>query len=1040
MNIMLDEGKVSDFLGKANDALFKAYNKYQYLKGAQDSERIYNKKAFKSDLPKSVDGVKLPSQIVTKGDVKYIGKDELNGYIKISFDARDVSDDMKLLIDPEPRTKSGRKSTSSKGSALFNYITDYDNGIITMELPMDGYDRRNMTTKVKDAANKFKDKVGTFMKSENVQINESVSWGYFDKYDPIMDEYLPASGEGETMASQIVTAVAKLVYKWYNDGDVFDNTHYLQGWANDLSSYANWLYMNVPKCNLILDTIENIKTEGEYEDLLQKLTDYCFSDEVLNKFKDKEKKGSIYSAVGPYSFKDYEDEDEDWDDYEYEDEEWDESLTLREGDSKTSDYKFVYSTPSGRLSFEYIDASDDDDAMNKFREIHPYNVILKWGPNPHKNQNEELELKEESDIDLSDFYTEGDWSAELDDYYDEVEYARDNHPADKTIVPKLSKTVMDSDGFTTDYVLYYDTENDKWICIFGDRDVYTPYNTEPDYETDSREDAYEWFDSYEGITESVMTPTPIPYKRNKEEELELELKESSTQHNYRVTFFDKSINDYKDTIVTADSAKDAANKFREINHGEILEIKNDSFTNPKTYYKQGWNSVREEELELAIEESETPLNLAVTSYQTGEWLNPEDFDNFEDYDEYYSYYDMGPENFYKEYKDIVDFSPEFIAQYSNDLQEDTSIETNEKAIKVINDVYNEKGDIDSDESIAEIEKRIKQQGITMDADSLGDILIKSAEMIDTLGESLSNKDANKLEKELRAKIKEVFLSKFGFEEDDWNEYSYLKVTNPFINSEGDKGTKIEVRAEVNYNDLMYLARELDKIITKYDEYAYFEPVTPGIMEAYIWDGYNLGESLTEGLLDSVAYIDLDNAEATENPEEYVEYLINHELKLDKVKGAFKTAIKPIFFKAIKYLNTFKDIISNFQQRGNVFYIDYKRPVTEGKKVSFKDHHICQGCGNPLSKCTCEIEGLDFSGGTQVSNIGQHKVDKLDMIEENYDNKTEILDAIADELKLNDYTKEVLIHDVNNLRGDEWVKVIKTSCSPELVAKFMKLIK
>lgn len=887
MNIMLDEGKVGDFLGKANNALFKAYNKYQYLKGAQDSERIYNKKASKSDLPKSVDGVKLPSQIVTKGDVKYIGKDELNGYIKISFDARDVSDNMKLLIDPEPRTKSGRKSTSSKGSALFKYITDYDNGIVTMELPMDGYNHRNMTTKIKDATSNFKDKVGTFMKSEDVQMNESVSWGYYDKYDPIMDEYLPSSGEGETMVSQIVTAVTKLVYKYYNDGDVFDNTYYLQGWANDLSSYANWLYMNVPKCNLILDTIENIKTEGEYEDLLKGLTDFCFSDEIINKFKDKDKKGSIYSAAGPYSFKDYEDEDEDWEDDEYEDEEWDEEgLTLREGDSKTSDYKFVYSTPSGRLSFEYIDASDDDDAMNKFREIHPYNVILKWGPNPHKNQNEELELKES-------------------------------------------------------------------------------------------------FDSYEGTTESVMTPTPIPYKRNKEEEEEeLELKESSSQHhNYRITFFDKSINDHNDMIITADSAKDAADKFKETNHTEILEIKNDSFTNPKTYYRQGWSSVREEELELAVEEDKTPLNLAVTSYQTGEWLNPEDFDNFENYDEYYSYYDMGPENFYKEYKDIVDFSPEFIAQYSSDLQEDTSIETDEKAIKVINDVYKEKGNIDSDESIAEIEKRIKQQGITMDADSLGDMIIKSAEMMDTLSESLSNRDVNKLEKELRAKIKEVFLSpSFGFEEDDWDDYVHVEITSPYVNSEGDKGTKVEVRAELSYEELMYLARKLDEILVKYDRDSYFEPVCPGIMDAYIWDNNPIRESLSEDIFDPSTCINLDDADSTKDPEKYVEYLIDHELKLDRAEGVFKTVFKPIFFKAIKYLNTFKDVISNFQQRGNTFYIDYQRPVTEGKKVSFKDHHICQGCGKPLSQCTCEVEGLDFSGGTQVSNIGQHKVDNLDMIE------------------------------------------------------------
>ena len=72
----------------------------------------------------------------------------------------------------------------------------------------------------------------------------SVDWSYFDKFDGIIDKYLPTKGEGETKATQIVTAINKLIYKWYNDGDVFDNTYHLEGWANDLSDYANWLYEN----------------------------------------------------------------------------------------------------------------------------------------------------------------------------------------------------------------------------------------------------------------------------------------------------------------------------------------------------------------------------------------------------------------------------------------------------------------------------------------------------------------------------------------------------------------------------------------------------------------------------------------------------------------------------------------------------------------------------------------------------------------------------------------------------------------------------
>ena len=39
------------------------------------------------------------------------------------------------------------------------------------------------------------------------------SWSAFDEFDGICDQYLPSRGEGDTMASQIVTAINKLIYK-----------------------------------------------------------------------------------------------------------------------------------------------------------------------------------------------------------------------------------------------------------------------------------------------------------------------------------------------------------------------------------------------------------------------------------------------------------------------------------------------------------------------------------------------------------------------------------------------------------------------------------------------------------------------------------------------------------------------------------------------------------------------------------------------------------------------------------------------------------
>lgn len=59
------------------------------------------------------------------------------------------------------------------------------------------------------------------------------------------------------------------------------------------------------------------------------------------------------------------------------------------------------------------------------------------------------------------------------------------------------KMVYDWDGFTTDYSLWHDIENDKWCCIFGDNDWYDPYNSEPDAEFDTEWEAWEWFEDYQ---------------------------------------------------------------------------------------------------------------------------------------------------------------------------------------------------------------------------------------------------------------------------------------------------------------------------------------------------------------------------------------------------------------------------------------------------------------------------------------------------------------------------------------------------------------
>ena len=135
-----------------------------------------------------------------------------------------------------------------------------------------------------------------------------VDWNYYNKFEEINKKYLPDMGEGETKASQMVTEINKLVYKWYNDGDVYDNTCYLQGWCNDLSSYANWLAGHIDGAVDILDRVFDAD-EDDYERILKDLADtYLNEEQILNYTTDKE--GSIYNEIGRYKFVEYEEEED----------------------------------------------------------------------------------------------------------------------------------------------------------------------------------------------------------------------------------------------------------------------------------------------------------------------------------------------------------------------------------------------------------------------------------------------------------------------------------------------------------------------------------------------------------------------------------------------------------------------------------------------------------------------------------------------------------------------------------------------------------
>lgn len=74
---------------------------------------------------------------------------------------------------------------------------------------------------------------------------------------------------------------------------------------------------------------------------------------------------------------------------------------------------------------------------------------------------------------------------------------------DSSFTEIKSKQVPDSDGFMTEYTMYKDNENDRYVFVFGDRDLYRPEDEDFDWECETEELANEWFDNYHGFDDDL---------------------------------------------------------------------------------------------------------------------------------------------------------------------------------------------------------------------------------------------------------------------------------------------------------------------------------------------------------------------------------------------------------------------------------------------------------------------------------------------------------------------------------------------------------
>lgn len=124
-----------------------------------------------------------------------------------------------------------------------------------------------------------------------------------------------------------------------------------------------------------------------------------------------------------------------------------------------------------------------------------------------------------------------------------------------------------------------------------------------------------------------------------------------------------------------------------------------------------------------------------------------------------------------------------------------------------------------------------------------------------------DKIMNKLavKKELEDKVYNAFIKlalspTWGYDDKKEVEFYIMPKVEVSDYTENDFDFKVEFRAGLSYSELVEACETLDKIVMKYDENAYFEPVQPVIANAFITLPKDLNESVreyTNKLLDMV---------------------------------------------------------------------------------------------------------------------------------------------------------------------------------------------
>ena len=129
-----------------------------------------------------------------------------------------------------------------------------------------------------------------------------------DRNEPLYDELVPVSGDAETLEGEMLRAINKIIYRYYNDGD-----KYYEGYGTETAGPAHSFLINAnhPLKAMMNKLFREFVSDSEYKKMLNDILKA-----ILDHIESKQGEYTKNTLGSMFDYEsEYEDDDEDYDDY-----------------------------------------------------------------------------------------------------------------------------------------------------------------------------------------------------------------------------------------------------------------------------------------------------------------------------------------------------------------------------------------------------------------------------------------------------------------------------------------------------------------------------------------------------------------------------------------------------------------------------------------------------------------------------------------------------------------------------------------------------